>query len=559
MIGKRMKQARRYQEMIRAFLRNGFGFIMKDLGLLDGFSLCINKGEKTSEENQRNLGERIRTLFEELGTTFIKLGQIASTRRDIFPVDITSELEKLQNNVPPVSFQEAKKLIEEQFGDQLDTFFAEFHDNPIASASIGQVYKATLHSGEIVAVKVQRPNIEKIIETDLEILDDLARLMDARFEWARTYHIKQFIDEFANSLRKELNFTIEGKNAEKIAKQFENDPQIHIPKIYWDFTTKKVLTMDFIEGIKVDDIEQIAKHNFDRKHLAKKLIDCFLHQILNEGFFHGDPHPGNLMILKDGSIALLDFGIVGQISDELKYQFVQLLVSLEQGNTNKIVKTLLQMGLFSDDDVNLSMLRSDVEKMREKYYKMPLNEYHLKEVFIDFFEITSKYHIQIPKEFSILGKTIVTLEGIIERLDPEINIMSIAEPFAKNLVIRQFHPFQMIRNAWQEIKEISERIYELPKELDEFSTTVKKGKLHFEISVPELQTFLEKLEKMSNRIAFSVILLSFSIVMVGLIIGSSIGRESTILWKFPIIEIGAVVASLMFLWLLFSIFRSGKL
>lgn len=559
MFSKRMKHAHRYQEIIRAFLRNGFGYIVKDLGLSEAISLSLKKEShsNTSDFSHRTLGERIRILFQELGTTFIKLGQIASTRMDIFPENIIKELEKLQDHVPPIPSSEVNRILEVELGGRIETIFAEFHDIATASASIGQVHFARLHSGESVAVKIQRPRIRTVIETDLEILEDIARLMDTKLGWAKNYHFPDIVEEFSKSLRAELDYSIEGRNAEKIANQFMQDTSVHIPKIYWEYSTKTVLTMEFIEGVKINNLDLLTESGYNRKTIAEKFTQCMLQQILVDGFFHGDPHPGNVIIMPGEVIGLMDFGMVGHLSQEMKLQFVLLVISLKRGDSDGITNVLLQMGLFPDD-VDINLLRFDVENIRNKYYDLPLSQLHLGEVIQELFTIAARYHIQIPAEFTMLGKSLMTLEGIVEFLDPECNIMSIAEPFAGKLMKERYQPKKIIDNVWEQIKEYSEFMSSLPKNIKELTTTVQKGKLHFNISTPELHILLERLDKISNRLSFSIVLLAFSIIMVGLIIGSSIGRQATILWEIPIIEVGAVVATLMFLWLLFAIFRSGK-
>lgn len=557
MIRKRMKHAYRYQEIIRALLRNGFGYLVKDIGITEALSLPSKKVTQGSDLSKKTFAERVKTLIEELGTTFIKLGQIASTRRDIIPERLLTELEKLQDNVAPFSFAEVNEIMKEELGGDVELLFAHFAEAPLASASIGQVHLAELHSGEKVAVKVQRPHIHAVIETDLEILEDLARLIDTQVEWAKQYNFPEIIDEFSRALRDELDFKREARNGEKIAKQFHDHSSIWIPKIHWEYTTKKVLTMDFIDGIKINDLGKIAEKGYDRKVIAEKFTKCMIQQIFVEGFFHGDPHPGNVIIAPDEVICLIDFGMVGWLSPEMKYQFVSLIIYLKNGDTDGIIATLLQMGLFPDE-INETLLRFDVELIRDKYYDLPLSQLSIGDAINDLFSIARKYKIRIPAELTILGKTLMTVEGIVGYLDPDCNIMEVAEPFAKQLLKERYDPKNVAKITWRQFKEFTQLISNIPKNMRDLTTTMQKGKLRIEISIPELQTILRKFDTISNRISFSIVLLAFSIVMVGLIIGSSIGRQSSILWALPAIEIGSIIASLMFLWLLFSIFRSGR-
>lgn len=557
MLGRRMKHAQRYQEIINAFLRNGLGYIVKDLGLSEVLPIPIKKVNANADLNPRRIGGRVRSCLQELGPTFIKMGQIASTRRDLIPEYITQELEKLQDRVPPFSFDQVRQIIEEELGESIETIFDEFHETPLATASIGQVHYARLYSKESVAVKIQRPNIRNVIETDLEILEDLARLMELRMDWAKRCQLRDMIEEFAKSLRTELDYRTEGRNAEKIANQFTGNSTIRIPKIYWDYSTKKVLTMEYIEGVRVNDLKKMGEKGYNRKVIAERLAQSFFHQILIEGFFHGDPHPGNVLVLPGEVIALLDFGMMGRLNHDMKYQFASLVISLKRGNTDGIIKVVSRMGLIPED-IDMELLRQDIDDLKDKYYDVPLSQISIGEAINDLFTVAFHHRIRIPADLTILGKSLLTLEGVVESLDPEFSIMNVAEPFGERLMKDRFHPKKLAENAWSHIVEYSEIISDLPKKLREITSIMQQGKLRIEITIPELHLLLKKMDRISNRLSFSIVLLSFSIIMVGLIIGSSIGRQSTLLWEIPAIELGFIVATLMFLWLLFSIFRSGK-
>jgi ubiquinone biosynthesis protein len=557
MFGKRMKHAQRYQEMMNVLLRNGFGYIIKDLGISEFMPIPKKKLKTDADLNPRRIGGRIRTCLQELGPTFIKMGQIASTRRDLIPEYIIEELEKLQDRVPPFPFHQVRQIIEEELGETIEAIFDEFDETPLAAASIGQVHYARLKTKEEVAVKIQRPNIRHIIETDLEILEDLARLMELRIDWAKRYQIRDMIEEFAKSLRQELDYRVEGRNAEKIANQFTGNPTIRIPKIYWDYSTKNVLTMEYIKGIRVNDLEKMDEEGYDRKGIAERLAHSILHQILMEGFFHGDPHPGNVLVLPGEVIALMDFGMVGRLSHDMKYQFASLVISLKNGNTDGIIKVISRMGLIPED-ADMALLRSDIDELKDKYYDVPLSQISLGEAVNELFTVAFHHHIRIPADLTILGKALLTVEGVVESLDPEFSIMSVAEPFGERLMKDRYHPKKLAENAWSHIVEYTEIISDLPKKLREITSIMQQGKLRIEITIPELQLLLNKLDRISNRLSFSIVLLSFSIIMVGLIIGSSIGRQSTLLWRIPAIELGFGVAAVMFLWILYSIFKSGR-
>ncbi|MGG4265916.1 ABC1 kinase family protein [Peribacillus simplex] len=556
MFGKRLKHAHRYQEIINAFLKNGFGYFIYRLGLSE--SKAAAKLHPDENLNLRSIGERLHTILQSLGPTFIKLGQIASTRRDFVPEEIIRELEKLQDQVTPFPFEKVRKIIEAELGDSLENIFLEFQENPLATASIGQVHTARLPSQEVVAIKVQRPDILPTVETDLEILDDLARLMEARISWARRYQIRKMIDEFAKSLRAELDYSSEGRNGERIAKQFIDDQGFKIPRIHWEYSTKRVLTMEFIQGIKINHYKQLDDEGYDRRKIAERLTNSMLQQILIDGFYHGDPHPGNIIILPGNVVALMDFGMVGRLEDERKYQFASLVINLKRGSTNGLIKTLSDMGLLTDE-TDLVPLRADIDELRNNYYDIPLSQISLGGAVNDLLTVANRHQVQIPPEFTMLGKALITMEAIVEELDPHFSIMKAAEPFGERLFKERYNPKNIAKNAWSQFIESAEAMAELPKDIREVSGIIKKGKLRLDIHIPELQVFLHKLDQISNRLSFSIILLAFSIIMVGLIIGSAIGGETLILWKIPVIEIGFVVATLMFLLMLYTIFRSGKM
>ncbi|MGG1600790.1 2-polyprenylphenol 6-hydroxylase [Paenibacillus naphthalenovorans] len=557
MIGKRMRHISRYRDIAIALIRHGFGIVVEEIGFAQFLSLPQRMFFEPRKKDPKTVGERIRLVLQELGPTFVKLGQIASTRPDLLPEEIIRELEKLQDRVPPFSFQEVRGIIQEELADEPDNIFQHFEDTPLAAASIGQVHQAVLRTGEKVAVKVQRPNIASVIETDLEILQDLAALAEHRLEWAARYQIRNMVDEFSKSLRAELDYTMESRNAEKIAKQFGNDPAIYVPKVFLEYSAKKVLTMEYVDGVKLNEPDKLKQYGYNPKNLAERLAKAIFHQIFNNGFFHGDPHPGNVLVLPGEVIAFIDFGMVGRLSPEMKYHFSSLVIALMRQSTDGVIKAILRMGLVPDD-VNMAQLRGDVEQLREKYYGVPLSQISLGEAVNDLFRTAFRHSIRIPPDLTLLGKTLLTVEGVVEKLDPAFRIFDIAEPIGRQLLKERLHPKSVSVTVWNRVSDYGELLLDLPKHMKEVTSLIKQGRLRLEIAVPELDLFLKKLDRISNRLSFSIVLLSFSIIMVGVIIGSSLGRQSTLLWQFPAIEMGLGLAMIMFLWLLYSIFKSGR-
>jgi ubiquinone biosynthesis protein len=557
MIGRRIRHINRYREVASVFARHGFGLILEEMGLINLLSLPKRIFRIEEDVDPQTLGARLRKALEELGPTYVKMGQIASTRPDILPDYLISELEKLQDQVPPFSFIEASKIIEQELGAAPCNVFREFDETPLAAASIGQVYHAVLKSGEEVAIKVQRPSIAQTIETDLEILLDLAGLAERRIEWAELYHVREMVEEFARSLLSELDYSIEGRNAEKIGKQFSGDPHIRIPRVHWEYSKKRVLTLEYMRGVKLNPIENLENLGYNRKVLAENLIKAMFKQILIEGFFHGDPHPGNIFVLPGQVISLIDFGMVGRLSPEMKYNFASLVIGMMRKKTDDMIDAIFEMGIVPDD-IDRKILFRDVDILREKYLDVPLSQVHLGEAVNDLFHIAFQHRILIPADLVLLGKSLLSLEGIVERLDPEIRIIDIAEPFGRQLLKERFKPSTLADKAWHNLKSYTEVLIELPKQLKELLHTAQRGRLKIEIAIPELENFLRKLDRISNQISFSIILLSFSIIMCGLVVASALGRQPLIFWHIPAIEAGFVVAAVMFLLLIFSIFRSGR-
>lgn len=557
MIGKRIRHIKRYRDVAKVLARHGFGFFVEEMGLLHMLSLPKRLFTDTEEIDPMSVGERIRQVIEELGPTYVKIGQIASTRADIIPKDIINELEKLQDNVPSFSFTQVTRIIEEELGSPLEEIFSWIDERAIAAASIGQVHSAQLRTGELVAVKVQRPQIRAMIETDLEILLDLATLAERRMERMERLQLREVVEEFAKSLRNELDYSIEARNAEKIAKQFKNDPTIHIPAIYWDYSTRIVLTMEFVDGLKLNQFEEIEKKGYDRKAIAEQLVQALFHQMLMEGFFHADPHPGNIFLLRGGVISFIDFGMVGRLTLDMKNNFASLVIAMMRQSTESMIKAILRIGIVPDE-VNLPLLTNDVDELREKYMDVPMSRISLGVAISDLFVVAFQHHIRIPSDFTMVAKSLLILEGIVEKLDPQLSIMDMAEPFGIRLLKERYRPSTIAGRIWHDLTDYSDLLVDLPKQMKDLMRNLMRGRIRLEVSVPELDIFLRKLDRITNQISFSIVLLSFSIVMAGIIIASALGHQPILLWNIPAIEVGFTMAALMLLWLFISIFKSGK-
>lgn len=556
----RVNYINRYREIAVQFSKSGLGFIIEEIGLDRVLSLPrrVLLRQQNNDVLEKTYAERIRIFIEEMGTTFIKLGQIASTRADLLPKDLIKELEKLQSHVVPFPAKDARRLIEESLEASIDDIFLIFDDTPVGSASIGQVHRAMLHTGEDVAVKVQRPNIEKTVRTDLEILRHLAVLAESNLEWARQYQVTDMIEEFSDALINELDYTIEARNVERIGKTHKEDDDIKIPEIYWDYSTKNVMVMDYIKGTSINNLVKIDEMNLDRSKIAEKLANAIFKQVFEEGYFHGDPHPGNVSVLDDGTLVFLDFGMVGRLTSELKNNFGSLLISLMRKDSSGVVKAIVKMGVVPGD-VSMSDLNREAEIMQDKYYDIPLSQLNFSDAVNDLFGIANKYKIKLPQDFTILAKTLLTLESVVSQLDPDFSIMNVAEPFGKTLLFERYNPKNLVNFQIDEIQQLGSELREVTENVHQFSKGLRNQNIPVEIDIKGRSHFSKHLDRIINKLSFSIVLLAFSIIMVGLIVGSSILGEGSIIFRIPIIEIAAIFATGMFVWLLYSIFKSGRL
>ncbi|MDP4096146.1 AarF/ABC1/UbiB kinase family protein [Paenibacillus sp. P96] len=547
-----MRHAGRYREIAMAFARHGFGYIVEEIGLSMPQRWLSREAHGT-----RTTAERIRLVLEELGPAFIKLGQMASTRADLLPDSIIRELVKLQDQVPPFSAETARGILEQELDMPLHSILSRFEDTPLAAASIGQVHLGRLHTGEDVAIKIQRPGVDRIIRRDLEILRDLTVLAAKRWEWAERYQLPQMVDELGKSLIRELDYTHEARNNERIALQFADSRDIYIPKIYWEHTAARVLTMEFVEGITLSRREELIQKGFDLKEISQKLVNAMLQQIFMDGFFHADPHPGNLLMMKNGRLVFLDFGMVGHLEEGMKTPLASLIIALMRQNTDGMMRAIHRLGLI-DPDMDVRGLRNDLNRLREEYVNVPFSQISLGQALNDLFGVAQKHQVSIPSDIVMLGKALLTMEGVIENLDPELSIIKMAEPFGRRLLKERFSTRRIRGKLLGGAAELAEALVELPGQARQLASVISKGKLKLEVTVPELEMLLRRLDQISNRLSFSIVLLAFCIIMVGLIIGSSLTNRATLLWNVPAVEIGFVVALLMVAFLLYSIFKSGR-
>ncbi len=553
---RRYKNINRLRQIVNILIKYGFDYFVKQLGLTN----LISKGGKIlklkpSKIAQLPLPVRVRLALEELGPTFVKLGQILSTRPDLIPPDYIEELQKLQDKVPPFAYEQVEQIIKRELGAKVLEIFESLEQKPFAAASLGQVHQAILKDGEKVVVKVQRPDIEKIIETDLDILFHLARLTEKHIPDSRLYDPVGIVEEFAKAIRLELDYGTEGRNAERFKKNFEGDETIYTPKIYWESSSKRILTMELIKGIKINNLKKLDKAGYNRKKIAENGAKAFMKQILIDGFFHADPHPGNMLVMKDGIIGFMDFGMMGRLDEEMKEKGVDLFIAIMERNPNKIINEMLDLGI-APSEIDLPSLKIDIREMLDQYYDKSLKEIKLGELISQLVEISIKYHIKMPAEFALLGKSLITIEGIGSELDPDFNLAEIAKPYAKDLILERKSPQRLFTKLLNDLSELYNLIILIPRQLNKTLKKMEKGTFKLEFQHRGLENLISALDKSTNR-------LSYSLILAAIIIGSSLIMQTDKgphFMGFPVIGVlGFLISGVLGLGLVIMILRSGKM
>ena len=561
MVVSKHRKFKRSTQIVKIFANHGFGALMDRLGILKYLKIEMQTKEYTEREiSKLSIGERLRLSFEELGPTFIKLGQIMSTRPDLLPREIIHEMEKLQDAVAPFSISDVKEVIEFELGDKLENIFREFKEEPIAAASIGQVHRAKLLSGKAVVVKVQRPNIEKNIELDLGILKDLADFVDNRTKFGKLYSFSKMAEEFETTITNELDFRLEGENAETFKVNFKDEANVIVPDISWIHTTSRVLTMDEIKGTSLKNFEALDQLGLDKKIIARNLANSILYQILRDGFFHGDPHPGNIMVLENNKIAFLDLGMIGQLSPHRKNQFLKMLMGITLKDSKLIVQAIVELDAISES-INMRKLEKDIDRLRDQVLSVPLSQIKIGEVFNEIFDLAFSYNIMIPGEFTMLAKSLITLEGLVEKLDPDLNVLEIAEPIAGKLIFTLISPEKIGREILSGAMDYGNLVRKFPSVFLNFLGKVEHDDFTIQIKVKEAERYAQKIDRSFSRLSISLVFLSLSIVIAGTIIGLSlIGMEAAdfIMVLSMILKGSLFLAAITFAALIIAIFRSKR-
>lgn len=553
----RPRHLRRYRQIAEVLVRHGFGAIVAQLDLdrhLDLPRRLLRVRPPPADE--ATPARHIRRALEELGGTFVKLGQILSTRPDLLPPDFIEEFSQLQDNVPPGPWEPIQALIEAELGAPLEQLFWAFDPTPIAAASLAQVYAALLPDGTHVVVKVQRPGIERIVNTDLDILHDLARLARDRIPLGNLYDLVELTDEFSNALRTELDYPHEGRNADRFRSNFATESHLYVPRVYWDYTTRRILVQERISGIKINDIEALEAAGYDRTRLAMHAARFVIKAVLEDGLFHADPHPGNLVVMPGEVIGLIDFGTVGYLAPSDRSDLIRLYIVLIQFDVVSVVDHLVRMGM-AGPRVDRQALQRDLRRLLLKYYGLPLKDISVGELLREIEPIIYVHQLRVPRDFWLLIKTLVIMEGVGKRLAPDFDVFAVSEPYVRRFLLRLWLPSTWGPSVLRSATGWTDLLANFPRQSTRILNRVERGELEFQVHLPLMEQTAKQINHIANRVVLSILLAALIIALALLIPTLDLSTRPWGLLTWVII-VSFAVMSILAIWLILSILRSNS-
>lgn len=526
-----IKNINRLRQILNILIRHGFGELVSQLHIFRLYILGKRFFTPKAEDVRahRSTPERLRLALEELGPTFVKLGQLMSTRADWFPDEWSTEFKKLQDKVPPFPFEQVRELIEKELGKPLTEVYASFDITPVASASIAQVHFATMKDGRELAVKVRRPEIEKILDSDISIMYVIANLIVKYVpDWAR-FRPAEVVREFHKTISQELDFTIEATRADRFRRNFKDDPEAYFPRVYWEYSSKKILTMERISGIPIDEAEALKAAGFDLKEIAERGVRVFFRQALGDGFFHADMHPGNVFVGSKGEIIHVDFGIVGQIDDELRTYLARLLYYLMKRDFKAMAKIHRDMGLIGPN-VDIREFEDALIDIAEPIFGKPLAEINVSALLWKLIETAKKFDMHMQPNLLLLQKSMVVVEGVGRELYPKLNVWAVARPFIFKLMKKSIDPKAVVKKGYDTMIEMAEFTSTLPSQLTSVFNKVIQNRLRIEFAHLNLDELNARIDRTGDRLVYGM-------VIGALIVGSSIivmAGKGPMLFDFPV-------------------------
>jgi ubiquinone biosynthesis protein len=552
-----MSQTRRYAEIVGVLVRYGFVDVVRALHLTPS----LNAGRRMLAAVGRpitpdaNKARRFRQALEALGPTFIKFGQALSTRMDLLPADLIAELAQLQDAVSPLAPGVAERAVEQSLGRPITTTFSSFGHEPLAAASIAQVHVATLPSGETVAIKVRRPDIERTIEADLAILADLARLAERYIPDAGLYSLSALVEEFARTIRRELDLAREGRIIERVAAQFVDEPRLRFPRVHWPLTTRDVLTMEYLNGVKVSAVGTDAAPDLDPIVVAKCGADFVFQQILVHGLFHADPHPGNILILPGNVVAFIDFGIVGRVNREMRDRLAQIVLAINRRDAERLAAIVTEVATPLQE-VDMNVLTADLAEMLDLFADVPLGELSLRDVFRSITDAMARHRLRLPPDVLLLIKSVSTIESVGCQLDPSFQIVEYATPHVEAMLMNKRRPIALARRAAETGHDALKALATVPANVAEIVAKTRRDGLRVEFVHTNLEHFIREMDRSSNRLSFSVVIAAI-VVASAIIMHAAVGPT---FWGYPLPGlIGFVTAGWLGIGLAIGILRSGRL
>src|SRR5262245_18072234 len=508
-----------------------------------------------SSESLTARGRHRRELLDELGPTFVKFGQLLSTRPDVVPPDILVELRKLQDDVRPFPFADVERVIEEELGLTLERLFLEFEEQPVAAASIGQVHRAVLPNGRRVAMKVQRPDAPRQIEADLALMYQAARLARERVRALDFIDTPEIVDEFARSIRQELDYRLEARNADGFHRRFAGHPHVRVPRVYWSYTRARVLTLEFLDGIKMSELPPDFTID-ERRRLAYIMTEAWMAMIFRHGFFHGDPHPANILVLGTERIGLVDFGQVGKLSDDDMSKLTALFIDAANERVDTLPRRLADLGVRYPKERE-EEFTSELRELFYRYYGASLSEIDPIQVIREAFQLIYSMNLRLPTRFVLLDKAIATLGSVGVDLYPEFNVFEVARPYARSLLVERYTPGRVMRRTRREAIELARIVRETPYQVHDFLEQVRDGQIEVGFVHKGLDEFMQKVDVGINRLVIAL-------VVVGGLLGSSILAAFTtsgpqLFGIYFLASIGFIGSGVLGIWLLWGVLRSGRL
>jgi ubiquinone biosynthesis protein len=556
--GRTYRHVSRYRDLISILIKYGFQDIVEQLNLRYyvelGKSVLAQRPAEHIEHMPRAV--RVRMIIEEMGTTFIKFGQIMSTRPDLMPKDFIDELVKLQDSVPPFPTEEGIAIIERELEGSIDELFQSFERTPVASASIAQVYRAVLPDGQEVALKVQRPDIQRIVAVDTEIMMTLARLAENHLEGASTLQPVAIVEEFSRVIENEMNFHVEARNIERFIENFKDDDAISAPAVFRGFSSRVLLATEYIRGTNISRIDALRAQGLDTVVLARNGANAILRQIFEHGFFHGDPHPGNLLATENNHIVFLDFGMMGRIDQRLQEDLASLLICIVHRDDARITRTVLQLAVNADDIRDTKRLSRALSDFVDRYAYLPLDQVDVGGVLNDLLSLLLAHDLKLPPELYLLIKALITIEGVARSLDPAFVLLDYVRPYVVRLMQRRSDPRRLLSEMGHTSVELYRLLRDAPDEIRSLLKFVKRGELKIDLETRSLEPVMRSWDRDANRLAFAIVVAS-SLVSSSVVL---LARVPPLWHAVSVVGlVGIGISFVMALWLFIAIYTSGHL